>query len=153
MFDEIDTFKNGPGGDLTGNQVRDKLTDIALKVLEENKRLGSGPKSKAFGEFRSRLSPDPNGNGGNEGTEGFKHNSELVEPAYQSRAEYYSQDWSTEWYSCHCELQIKMEEVKLISSLPCSLTVSKRTQSAHPGAKKNGRSSCREYTGVFLASS
>ena len=65
---------------MTGNQVRDKLTDIALKVLEDNKRLGSGPKSKAFGEFRSRLSPDPKGNGGNEGTEGFKHNSELDTP-------------------------------------------------------------------------
>lgn len=62
---------------MTGNQVRDKLTDIALKVLEDNKRLSSGPKSKAFGEFRSRLSPDPKGNGGNEGTEGFKHNSKL----------------------------------------------------------------------------
>ena len=64
---------------MTGNQVRDKLTDIALKVLEDNKRLGSGPKSKAFGEFRSRLSPDPKGNGGTEGTEGFKHNSELAQ--------------------------------------------------------------------------
>jgi hypothetical protein len=80
VFDNIDTFKNGPGGDLTGNQVRDKLTDIALQVLEDNKRLASGPKSKAFGEFRSRLAPDPKGNGGNEGTEGFKHNSRRIPP-------------------------------------------------------------------------
>lgn len=73
MFDNIDTFKNGPGADLSGNQVRDKLTEIALKVLEDNKQLGSGPKSQAFGEFRSRLAPEPTGNGGNEGTAGFKH--------------------------------------------------------------------------------
>jgi hypothetical protein len=88
---------------LTGNQVRDKLTDIALKVLEDNKRLGSGPRSKAFGEFRSRLSPDPKGNGGNEGTEGFKHNSELGRLERRSPADCVSQDWTTERYSCHCQ--------------------------------------------------
>jgi len=103
VFDEIDTFKNGPGGDLTGNQVRDKLTDIALKVLEDNKRLGSGPKSQAFGEFRSRLSPDPKGNGGNEGTEGFKHNSKLADVEASSIADRVSQDRTTERCPCHCE--------------------------------------------------
>jgi hypothetical protein len=88
---------------LTGNQVRDKLTDIALKVLEDNKRLGSGPKSKAFGEFRSRLSPDPKGNGGNEGTEGFKHNSEQEYVNRQLPANRDSQDWTTERHPCHCK--------------------------------------------------
>jgi len=78
---------------LTGNQVRDKLTDIALKVLEDNKRLSSGPKSKAFGEFRSRLSPDPKGNGGNEGTEGFKHNSGLPQSGVRQGADCGSQGW------------------------------------------------------------
>lgn len=66
-------FKNGPGSDLSGNQVRDKLTEIAIKVLEDNNKLGSGPKSQAFGEFRSRLTPDPKGNGGSEGFADFKH--------------------------------------------------------------------------------
>jgi hypothetical protein len=103
VFDEIDTFKNGPGGDLTGNQARDKLTDIALKVLEDNKRLSSGPKSKAFGEFRSRLSPDPKGNGGNEGTEGFKHNSRLFLNWREDTADPDSQDWTTKRDPRHCK--------------------------------------------------
>lgn len=73
VYEEIDQFKNGPGSDLSGNQVRDKLTEIAIKVLEDNNKLGSGPKSQAFGEFRSRLTPDPKGNGGSEGFAEFKH--------------------------------------------------------------------------------
>lgn len=111
-------FKNGPGSDLSGNQVRDKLTDIALKVLEENNKLGSGPKSQAFGEFRSRLTPNANGNGGGEGFADFKHCSmfpflSVTNPLGSSSSSFifgggnkltsdYSQDRPTERYSCHC---------------------------------------------------
>jgi hypothetical protein len=131
---------------LTGNQVRDKLTDIALKVLEDNKRLGSGPKSQAFGEFRSRLSPDPKGNGGNEGTEGFKHNSKLGCPERRPTADQRSQDWTTEWDPCHCQSPLSEKRPPLTFSPPSFSMVSRRTLSAHLGARRNGRSSSREST-------
>lgn len=108
VYDEIEMFKNGPGSDLSGNQVRDKLTEIAMKVLEENNKLGSGPKSQAFGEFRSRLTPDPKGNGGSEMFNEFKHCS--MSPSHHSLTRYIglansvcSQDRATEWDPRHCK--------------------------------------------------
>lgn len=102
-------FKNGPSSDLTANQVRDKLTEIAMKVLEENKKLGSGPKSQAYGEFRSRLTPDPKGNGGSEGFADFKHCSTSIISflgciMLVKALTVHSQNRSTEWYPCDRKL-------------------------------------------------
>ena len=40
---------------MTPSSCRDKLTELALSVLEKHGKLDKGPRSKAFGEFRDRL--------------------------------------------------------------------------------------------------
>ena len=75
---------NVPSQTMTPSQARDKLTELALSVLEANGQLPEGPRSKVYGEFRDSLEvkkgKDGSVNGGNEATAGLKYNSELPVP-------------------------------------------------------------------------
>lgn len=70
VYDNQKDFFNVPSQDVTPVQLRDKLAEIAVQVLEKEGKAGQGPKSQVYGEFRSRLAvkPKPDGsmNGGNE---------------------------------------------------------------------------------------
>ena len=59
--------KHGPvdGMDLTGNQVRDQLTELAMEVLEKANFLDGSSRDSKTKEFRENLvnKPPPNGAG------------------------------------------------------------------------------------------
>ena len=77
-MDAQDGFKNRQVADMTPNQARDRLTDLALEVLEAANQV-QGPKSKIYGELRAQL--DVQGaskEGDNKGSTAFelmKHSS------------------------------------------------------------------------------
>ncbi|ORY24885.1 hypothetical protein BCR39DRAFT_545711 [Naematelia encephala] len=77
IFDNQRTFFNVPANTLTPNTVRDQLSEIAVDVLEKNGKLGQGPKSQVFGQFRDKIdvkaSSDGHINGGNDGTVDMKY--------------------------------------------------------------------------------
>jgi len=77
VFDHQTEFFNHPAAHLTPSHVRDRLVEIAMVVLEDSDRLGSGPKSKAFGELRDMVEvkkgADGSMNGGNDATWAFKY--------------------------------------------------------------------------------
>jgi hypothetical protein len=58
------TYTNTASADMTPSACRDRLTDLALSVLEKHGKLDQAPKGKAFGEFRGRLDPKPKPGGG-----------------------------------------------------------------------------------------
>lgn len=70
VYENQKDFFNVPTQEVTPVQLRDKLADIAVSVLEKEGKAGKGPASQVYGEFRSRLAvkPKPDGsmNGGNE---------------------------------------------------------------------------------------
>ena len=81
VFDTQTEYFNVPVSTMTPSACRDKLTEVALSVLEKHGKLGSGPRSKAFGEFRDRLEVKQKGdyiNGGNESLDDMKYLSESV---------------------------------------------------------------------------
>ena len=84
-------FYNVPVSGMTPSSCRDKLTDLALSVLEKHGKLGKGPRSKPFGDFRDRLevrvSPDGGTNGGNAATNDMKYLSESCLVTADSRLE------------------------------------------------------------------
>lgn len=76
VFDTQTEYFNVPVSTMTPSACRDKLTEVALSVLEKHGKLGSGPRSKAFGEFRDRLEVKQKGdyiNGGNESLDDMKY--------------------------------------------------------------------------------
>lgn len=59
--------------------MRDDLTDVALTVLDKAGKLGQGPRSQVYGEFRKRIGVVETKDGKNKGTQAFdafKHVSE-----------------------------------------------------------------------------
>jgi hypothetical protein len=72
VFDNQDKYFNVPSASLTPDAIRDGLTDIALSVLEKAGKLGQGPRSQAFGEFRKRIGVEARKDGMNKGTEAFE---------------------------------------------------------------------------------
>ncbi|RSH90166.1 hypothetical protein EHS25_001500 [Saitozyma podzolica] len=77
LFDTQRDFFNVPAQTLTISEARNKLTELALDVLESNGALDAGPRSQAFGELRAamevRVGKDGGINGGNEGSDWVKY--------------------------------------------------------------------------------
>ena len=61
-----------PSATITPDSIRDDLTSLALDILETSGKLGHGPKSQAYGEFRKRIGVVPKEGGMNKGTEAFE---------------------------------------------------------------------------------
>lgn len=76
VYDNQKDFFNVPAQALSMGQARDRLTEIALSVLEEKGALPAGPKSKVFGELRDamevRQTADGGINGGNASLDDIK---------------------------------------------------------------------------------
>jgi hypothetical protein len=76
VYDNQKEFFNVPAQALSMGQARDRLTEIALSVLEEKGALPAGPKSKVFGELRDamevRQTADGGINGGNASLDDIK---------------------------------------------------------------------------------
>ena len=72
---------------MTPSETRDKLTDLALSVLDSSGKLPSGPRSRTYGELRDALEVKrgANGsmNGGNAATAGMKHCSGSPRSSYR----------------------------------------------------------------------
>jgi hypothetical protein len=94
-----------PSQTFTISEARNKLTELALDVLESTGALDAGPRSQAFGELRAamevRVGKDGGINGGNEGSDWVKYMSEW--PRIEDCAEHHSQAGTTERDSRHGE--------------------------------------------------
>ena len=82
-------YFNFPSQTLTLNQAKDSLITLAMDVLEKSNKLGSGPKSKVFGELRDKIDnkkgSDGSTNGGNDATWDVKYTSQSLSPTTRSR--------------------------------------------------------------------
>ena len=74
QFDTQEQFWNQPVMDMTPSQCRDRLTDLAMGLLEKEGILGSGPKSQVYGQLREAMQNKGTPNGGNDATDALKYN-------------------------------------------------------------------------------
>ena len=68
IFSVQERYYNVPSASLTPDQIRDQLAELALDVLEKEGKLGQGPKSAAYGEFRDAIAVREKEGGKNKGT-------------------------------------------------------------------------------------
>ncbi|KAI9635560.1 uncharacterized protein MKK02DRAFT_32950 [Dioszegia hungarica] len=84
VFENQSKYFNVPAASLTADQIRDGLTDLALSVLEKSGKLGQGPKSQAYGEFRKRIGVVEQDGGMNKGTEAFEGMKHIIKIGRQN---------------------------------------------------------------------
>jgi hypothetical protein len=81
IYSVQERYYNVPSANLTPDQIRDQLAEVALDVLEKQGKLGQGPKSAAYGQLRDAFTVKEKDGGKNKGTGMFdaqKHISEYT---------------------------------------------------------------------------